>query len=199
MDAQGASGSPGANARPQVSRALVVEDDAALCRTLLTALRPWAIETRSAENLAEARRQLSEFRPELLVLDFMLPDGTAADLLADVIATSPLPAIVAMSAFAEPKDSFLLAELGVRAYLQKPIDLRAFDEGVRKALMEPPAIDVSARQAVGRVGLKDAEQALRRVMVKEALDRAGGSRRGAARLLKISREFLQHALRKLRD
>jgi len=187
------------NRTPPVQRALVVEDDDQLRSTLEKALGPWAIERRSAKNLVEARRELLEFRPELVVLDFMLPDGTARELLASRAAVAPLPVIVALSAYAEPLDAFELARLGVSAYLQKPIDLSTFDEAVRAALSTPPPLDVPARQAVGHIGLKDAEQVLREAMIDEALKRASGNRRGAARLLKISRELLQHVLRKLRD
>jgi two-component system, response regulator RegA len=199
MGVQDSRGSQALPAAPRLKRALVVEDDEQLRRTLESALRPWALETRSAGNLVEARRQMSEFRPELLVLDFMLPDGTAAELLASARLRAPLPAIVALSAYARPRDSFALAQLGVRAYLEKPVDLTALDEALGTALSEPPDLDLSARQAVGHVHLPDAEEALRRTMVEEALDRSGGNRRGAARLLGISRELLQHVLKKLRD
>jgi two-component system response regulator RegA len=196
MEAQGA-GDSGTHERPRLSRALVVEDDASLCRTLVNALQPWAREVRFAITLEEARQKLEAFRPELVVLDFKLPDGPATDVLADIGSIVPLPAIVALSAFAEPGDSFALAELGVRAYLQKPVRLEALNDAIRKALTEPPPLNLSARQAVGHVSLKEAEEALRRTMVEEALERAGGNRRGAARILRISRELLQHVLRKL--
>lgn len=184
---------------PPVARALVIEDDANLRRTLEGALRRWAVEVRAASNLVEARRELTEFRPELVVIDFMLPDGTATELLAGTLHQTPLPAVVALSAYAKPRDSFELAQLGVRAYLQKPIDLATLDGAVHQALTQPPDLALLARSAVGHVGLKDAEETLRRNMVSEALDRASGNRRGAARILDISRELLQHVLRKLRD
>ncbi|HEX9620991.1 MAG TPA: response regulator [Polyangiaceae bacterium] len=199
MGAQDSSSRRTWRMEPPVKRALVVEDDPSLRRTLENALRPWALERRSAGDIASARKELTEFRPELLVLDFMLPDGTAADLLSALGPDAPLPAVVALSAYAEPRDSFELARLGVRAYLQKPVDLVAFERAVQKALTEPPDIALSARGAVGHIGLKEAEEALRRTMVKEALDRSQGSRRGAARMLAVSRELLQHVLRKLRD
>jgi two-component system, response regulator RegA len=184
---------------PPVARALVIEDDANLRRTLQNALQRWAVDIRSAGTSVDARRELTEFRPELVIVDFMLPDGTATELLAGTLQLAPMPAIVALSAYAKPRDSFELARLGVRAYLQKPIDLAAFDRAVQQALSEPPGLALSARSAVGHIGLKDAEETLRRSMVAEALDRSGGNRRGAARLLAISRELLQHVLRKLRD
>jgi two-component system response regulator RegA len=183
----------------RVARALVIEDDVRLRRTLQNALQRWAIDVRCAGTSVEARRELSEFQPELVVVDFMLPDGTAAELLAAAQHQAPLPAVVALSAYAQPRDAFELARLGVRSYLQKPIDLDTFDRAVQQALTEAPDIALSARGAVGHVGLKEAEETLRRSMVKEALDRSRGNRRGAARLLSISRELLQHVLRKLRD
>jgi DNA-binding NtrC family response regulator len=196
MEAQGVGGS-GMHHEPRLLRALVVEDDASLCRTLVHALAPWASEVRVATTLVEARWQFEEFRPELVVLDFKLPDGTATDVLANVHSVAPLPAIVALSAFADPGDAFALAEVGVRAYLQKPVRLGELNDAIKKALTEPPPLSLSARQAVGHVSLKEAEEALRRTMVKEALERVGGNRRGAARMLGISRELLQHVLRKL--
>lgn len=199
MGAQDENHPPGERLLPPVQRALIVEDDARLRRSLLTALHPWAAEIRASKNATEAKGQIAQFRPELLVLDFMLPDGTAAELLAATVDDLPLPVIVAISAFAEPRDSFHLAELGVRAYLQKPFTLEAFEQALERALAQPPDLKLPARHAVGFVGLKQAEEELRRTMVAEALERAGGSRRGAARILNISRELLQHVIRKLRD
>jgi DNA-binding NtrC family response regulator len=48
-----------------------------------------------------------------------------------------------------------------------------------------------ARLLVGRVGLRDAVSMLRSAMVEEALERANGSRHGAARLLRVNRRAIQ--------
>jgi DNA-binding NtrC family response regulator len=182
----------------KVRRALVVEDDDSLRSTLEKALAPWADELRSAASFEQARRELLAFRPDLVVLDFVLPDGTATELLTATRNEIPLPAVVALSAYAEPRDSFELAQLGVRAYLQKPIELAALDRAVSQALTAAPDVELTARGAVGRIGLREVEQVVRRGMLEEAVSRADGNRRGAARLLQVSREFLQHALRSLR-
>ncbi len=73
------------------------------------------------------------------------------------------------------------------------------------ALLAPPddtpdvAADViaTARAAVGRGTLRELEAELRRGMITEALDRCDGNRRAAARLLGVSRQFLQHAIRRI--
>jgi DNA-binding NtrC family response regulator len=53
------------------------------------------------------------------------------------------------------------------------------------------------RSSVGRVGVRELMAAARRVMVAEALARTGGNRRAAARLLGVSRQTLQHMVRRL--
>jgi transcriptional regulator with GAF, ATPase, and Fis domain len=50
---------------------------------------------------------------------------------------------------------------------------------------------------VGQLGLREMEDQVRRSMVEEALSRSAGSRRSAARLLNVTRQTLQHILRKL--
>jgi two-component system, response regulator RegA len=176
-------------------RVLVVEDDPRLARTLRSALAPWASELRCARSVEEACVALVELEPELVVLDFRLPDGDARDVLKQMATSARSAPVVAISAYARPRESFDLAALGVRAFLEKPLDLVALEAAVSAALHTPPDLEVSLRQTVGLVPLREVEAGVRRVMVDEALNRTQGSRRGAARLLTISRQLLQHIVR----
>jgi hypothetical protein len=49
------------------------------------------------------------------------------------------------------------------------------------------------------MAIHDVEELARGTMVREALARSQGSRTGAARLLRVSRQLLQHILRGIRD
>lgn len=51
------------------------------------------------------------------------------------------------------------------------------------------------RQTVGHKPLSDVQTEVRAVMLDEALARSQGSRRGAARRLRMSRQLLQYLLR----
>jgi DNA-binding NtrC family response regulator len=178
-----------------IARALVVEDDLRLSRALAAVLGPVAAEVRSCATAGAACALLREWRPELVVLDFKLPDGDARAVLQAMRELPALPAVVAMSAYASSAESFELATLGVRAYLEKPLELEAMERAIATALSTVPDVTPHVRQAVGRVGLKEMESRIRELMLDEALGRAGGSRRGAAKLLSISRQLLQHAIR----
>lgn len=176
-------------------RALVVEDNTALLRTLERTLMGNGYAVRTCTTVAEARDVLSEWHPQMLLLDVELPDGDAFDVLREASGLPVAPVVIAMSGVAGPSESFRLAQLGVRSYLTKPLKLEALEQAIEEALRTPPDMTPHVRAQVGHVPVRELERHVRRTMVKEALARAGGSRRGAARLLQVSRQLLQHMLR----
>lgn len=179
-------------------RALVVEDQPRLQVALRSALEKWAGEVRVAGSVAEATAQLVEFKPQLMLLDVQLPDGSGHAVAKAAHALAALPTIVAVSAAASPAESFALAELGVRRYLQKPIDPAQLDATIQAAIDDAPDLRVAARAAVGRRSIHAVEAEIRAAMVEEALGQSQGSKRGAAKLLDVSRQLVQHMLRKIR-
>jgi hypothetical protein len=66
---------------------------------------------------------------------------------------------------------------------------------VEAALREVPSLEPLVTALVGRVPMRELQRAVRRVMVREALAQAEGSRSGAARLLEVSRQAVQQAVR----
>lgn len=193
---------------------LVVEDDLALQETLVAVLEgmPWAsfgsariagsgrkkqisVRVDRAGSLAEVRA-LEAAPYDLVLLDFVLPDGTGAEVLALLAGRGPLPIVIAISGETGPEEAFLLAQNGVRAFLRKPFGLRALQELVEKSLSDPPDPLPLVRGAVGKKPLKAIEDDVREAMVNEALARTRGSVRAAASLLGISRQMLGHILKK---
>jgi len=179
-----------------MSRCVVVDDDERLREALAEALSERGFDVRHAGSVAEARVLLREHPPDLLLLDVALPDGRASDVLSWVEKHCPTAQVVAMSGAAGPEESFGLAERGVRAYLTKPLRLDEVEAAVERALSSPADLTARLRSRVGMVPIRAVESDVRSTMVREALRREHGSRRGAARLLGISRQLLQHILRK---
>ncbi len=180
-------------------RVLLVEDSPALTRTLTRVFEERGCEVFHAGTVELARARLTETHPDLALLDFALPDGTGLDVLKFMATIHPAPTVIAMTGSAAPTESFQLAQLGVRAYLRKPIDLSELEETITRVEEQPPELRHHVRELVGRVPVKDVEEEVRKVMVDEALSRSDGNKRGAARLLNISRQLLQHILRKFED
>jgi two-component system, response regulator RegA len=184
-------------ASPRAELALVVEDDDRLAQSYAAALAPWAKRIERAASVADARCWLPALRPDLLLVDIALPDGTAADVLNAAQALDRIPAAIVISGSATPVDTFALAQQGARAFLPKPITLAALEAAIATALAGAPDLAPHLRVTVGRRPVREVEDEVRRVMVKEALGQAAGSRRGAARLLAVSRQLLQHMVRAL--
>ena len=175
---------------------LVVEDDERLCAAIAEALVALGFRVRIVGSIKAAQAALAEGPPDLLVLDVALPDGRAVDLLDFLQNVSPAPCVVAISGAAGPEESFELAARGVRAYLKKPLNLEELEAGITRALSEPPDLAAHVKSVVGRAPVHQVEQLVRDTMVQEALARGKGNRRQASRVLGISRQLLQHILRK---
>jgi len=175
---------------------LVVEDSDTLRASLVEALSARAARVLEAFSVASACEHLTRHTPEVVVLDFALPDGTAFDVLKHALTLVPMPRFVAISGCVGTDDAFRLADFGVRAFLAKPVNEAALGRALDRALEEAPALGPRLRASVGLRGVVEIEDEVRKTMVTEAMARSEGSKRAAARLLSISRQLLQHILRR---
>lgn len=81
----------------------------------------------------------------------------------------------------------------------QPLSLDTLGAALAEVLKQPRELRTQVRLLVGRRPVHEVEHEVRTTMVHEAMARSEGSVRGAARLLGVSRQLLQHMLRRLRD
>jgi DNA-binding response OmpR family regulator len=115
-------------------RALIVEDDPSLRRSLRLVLGARFATVKSCGTLAEARELLGEFQPELVVMDLYLPDGDAFSLAREALRGPAAPAVVAMSGTSSESDFAALERSGVHVQLRKPLTARRLEDAVTRAL-----------------------------------------------------------------
>jgi len=175
---------------------LIVEDSPGLAESLGSAFSSCSERVIVAPTAALARAALESAEPlELVVTDIRLPDGSGADIARLALARQPMPLVLAMSGEATAEESFELARVGVHAYVAKPLTMETLLAALENALQARPPVLSHVRAAVGKVPLHELEAEVRDAMLDEAMARADGSRRGAARLLSVSRQLMQHMLR----
>lgn len=174
---------------------MVVDDDHRLREALTAALEPEVRQLRACSDVAAVARLLDHWFPDVLVLDVALPDGDAFDVLDLLAGSDAMPQVIAISGMATPPQSFELAQRGVRGYLTKPFTVAELRQAIERVLSEPADLRGTLRCLVGRRPLREVEREVRTTMVDEALARSDGKRKGAARLLQISRQLLQHIVR----
>lgn len=102
-------------------RILLVEDDIALSAVYKSRLELEGFETREVNNGEDALSAALDYKPDLIVLDAMMPKISGFDVL-DILRNTPETGnikIVMLTALSQPKDKERAENLGVDDYLVK--------------------------------------------------------------------------------
>ena len=100
-------------------RILVVDDDASLAEMLTIVLRQEGFESRMCGRGDQAMEEFRDFRPDLVLLDLMLPGRDGIDVCKEIRAESGVP-IVMLTAKGDTIDVVLGLESGADDYVVKP-------------------------------------------------------------------------------
>jgi two-component system OmpR family response regulator len=103
-------------------RILIVEDETTLNRTLSEGLRELGYQTDEAENIKDAQYFIGIRNYDLVLLDWMLPDGNGLDLVQEVKEKSQRTAVVMISARDDRESEIEAFALGVDDYIVKPFE-----------------------------------------------------------------------------
>lgn len=116
-------------------RVLVVEDDAASAKLVAVVLQGEGCVVRAVSTGEEAERALTDFAPEVIVLDLVLPTMSGL-LFAQRLATreGARPAVIATSVMRDPEVERMALAAGCAVYVPKPIDPLALPAVVASCL-----------------------------------------------------------------
>jgi two-component system response regulator RegX3 len=115
-----------------VTRVLIVEDEPSYVQALQVALGAEGFEVVAAFDGKEGLERFRATRPEVLLLDLMLPGLSGLDVLREVRRLSDLPVIVVSAKGAEA-DIVSALELGADDYVTKPYSARELIARIRAA------------------------------------------------------------------
>ncbi len=104
-------------------RILVVEDEADIRESFCAILEAEGFRVSGATSLREARDTIVKLKPSLALLDVGLPDGNGLDLIPQLQALDPAPAIVIVTAETKVETAVQAMKAGATDYLEKPIGL----------------------------------------------------------------------------
>jgi DNA-binding response OmpR family regulator len=100
---------------------LLVEDDTTLAEVYRSRLELEGFETKLVTNGEDALSAIQEYKPDLVLLDAMMPKISGFDVL-DIIRNTPATAntrVIMLTALSQPKDKERAENLGVDEYLVK--------------------------------------------------------------------------------
>jgi two-component system response regulator AtoC len=105
-----------------MSRILIIDDDEPLCRSLQIQLIELGHEVRYANRGAEGVEQAAGYKPDLVLLDLALPDGTGLQFLPRITGDSTVP-VAMITGRQDMKATIEAMRLGAFDYLRKPFEL----------------------------------------------------------------------------
>ena len=115
------------------NRVLLVDDEPGPRFGIRRFLKSHDFDVEEADDCASARTKFRAMRPDVTVMDFRLPDGTALDLIRD-FRTVDDSSIVVLTAYASIDTAVEAVKLGAEHFFTKPVELEALLVVIRRTI-----------------------------------------------------------------
>lgn len=102
---------------------LIVDDEVNICSLISLYAKKEGYEVMDANDGAEAIEKFGEFKPDIIILDIMLPKKDGWQVCREIRAVSKTP-IIMLTAKGETFDKVLGLEMGADDYMVKPFEMK---------------------------------------------------------------------------
>ncbi|MGD9969816.1 MAG: homeostatic response regulator transcription factor HsrA [Sulfuricurvum sp.] len=103
-------------------RILIIEDEVTLNKTLAEGLKEFGYQSDVVETLKDGEYYLDIRNYDLILMDWMLPDGNSVDIIPDIKNNTPKTVIVVLSARDDNESEIEALRAGADDYIRKPFD-----------------------------------------------------------------------------
>src|SRR5947209_14204089 len=115
------------------NRVLLVDDETGPRFGIRRFLKSHGFEVEEADDCATARVKFRAFHPDVTVLDFRLPDGSALDLIPEFRALEE-SALIVLTAYGTIDNAVQAVKLGAEQFFTKPVELDALLVVIRRTI-----------------------------------------------------------------
>jgi two-component system OmpR family response regulator len=144
------------------ARLLVVDDEATILELLSGSLRLAGFEVVTAASGAEAVLAAASSRPDLVLLDAMMPDGDGFEALRQIRSAGSEVPVIFVTALAEVPDRVRGFAMGGDDYVTKPFSLEELLGRIRAVLKRTRSDAPGSRLRVGDLELDEDAHEVRR-------------------------------------
>jgi DNA-binding NtrC family response regulator len=113
---------------------VIIEDDEAVRRALALGLEQHGCTVHTSASADEGLKHLAAITPDLVLLDYRLPDADGLELLEKIRRQCPDLPVIMMTGYANVETAVKAMHLGAYDYVSKPFDLEQMLFVVNKAL-----------------------------------------------------------------
>lgn len=131
----------------KIGRVLIVDDDENICEVIKMYLESSGYATRVANDGKTAQDMFLDYKPDLVLLDIMLPHVDGIDVLKWIRRENETPVIM-LTAKGETFDKVLGLELGADDYIVKPFEPKELIARA-KAVLRRYNVDNGSKEALG--------------------------------------------------
>lgn len=132
------------------NQVLIIDDDPKLNRLLSDFLGGFGFKVRAALTPSEGLKKLRRHKPDMVILDVMLPEMNGFDVCKKIRRESDVPVIM-LTARGDPMDRIVGLELGADDYLAKPFEPRELVARIQAVLRRLSPQNTADRQTFGRL------------------------------------------------
>jgi two-component system response regulator AtoC len=115
-------------------RILIVDDDAAFCRYLHNILSRFNHAVHIARSGQEALESLDDVKPDLVILDLVLPDINGLEILSRIRQRPKKIPVIMLTGFGKTSTVVMAMKLGARDFLNKPFYPAELEASIEKVL-----------------------------------------------------------------
>ena len=140
----------------QAARILLIEDDPEIAQTLRDVLEARDYTIHHAPDGESGEAMVEDLRPDLVILDLMLPDADGLILCANIKATLDVPIIIC-SATERKRDAVLGLKLGADDFVPKPFEPAELEARVEAVLRRAASSQAAVPSAAGASAARSAD------------------------------------------
>jgi len=103
-------------------RILIIEDEVTLNKMLAEGLKEFGYQSDVVETLRDGEYYLDIRNYDLVLMDWMLPDGDSVDIIGNIKTNTPKTVVVVLSARDDNESEIQALRAGADDYIRKPFD-----------------------------------------------------------------------------
>ncbi|MFT5660278.1 MAG: two-component system OmpR family response regulator [Sulfurimonas sp.] len=103
-------------------RILIIEDEVTLNKMLAEGLKEYGYQSDVVETLKDGEYYLDIRNYDMVLMDWMLPDGNSVDIIGDIKTNTPKTVVVVLSARDDNESEIEALRSGADDYIRKPFD-----------------------------------------------------------------------------
>lgn len=177
---------------------LILEDEPDIRELIAITLTSATVECQLCSHVSDAISLLKKQKPDFVLTDLKLPDGSGLELLRESRSLYPDVAVAVVTAFADTDSAIEALRQGAVDYLKKPIDSKALRTLVSQQL-EKASTATATTQSPATVKAEPPTVAADddRSQIVAALEEHRWNKRAAAAALGLSYRQLRYRISKL--